>query len=43
MMIGMRGHAFGRMHDDTLCALREGVSPGMVQAEPDIMRRRLEG
>lgn len=43
MMIDMRVRDFGRMHDDTLCTLREGVSPGMVQAEPDIMRRRLEG
>lgn len=33
MMIGMRVRDFGRMHDDTLCTLREGVSPGMVQAE----------
>jgi len=28
MMIGMRVRDFGRMHDDTLCALREGVFSG---------------
>ena len=43
MTIGMRGHAFGRMHDDTLCALREGVFPGMAKEECAIMHRWLEG
>ena len=32
-----------RMHDDTLCALREGVSPGMAKEECAIMHRWLEG
>lgn len=32
-----------RMHDDTLCALREGVFPGMAKEECAIMHRWLEG
>lgn len=32
-----------RMHDDTLCALREGVFPSMAKEECAIMHRWLEG
>lgn len=32
-----------RMHDDSLCALREGVFPGMAQEECRIMHRWAEG
>ena len=32
-----------RMHNDTLCALREGVFPGMAKEECAIMHRWLEG